>query len=82
MVGLGLGVLGVFLAEQARRWLQRAHQGISLDELTKVPALGDQGAGQRRAWTETVTGTAACPDSLMARTSCWSTGSTSCLAMI
>src|SRR5689334_17242725 len=31
MVRLGFRLLGVLLAQQARGWLQRAHQGIRLD---------------------------------------------------
>src|SRR6185312_2250391 len=48
MVRLGFRVLGVLLAQQARRWLQRAHQGIRLDQIAEVHVLGDQHPGQRR----------------------------------
>src|SRR5689334_23397976 len=40
VAGSGFGLLDVVLAEQARGRLQRAHQGIPLDELAEVPLLG------------------------------------------
>jgi hypothetical protein len=48
MVRLGFRLLGVLLAQQARGWLQRAHQWIRLDQIAEVPVLGDQHPGERR----------------------------------
>jgi hypothetical protein len=49
VIGLVRDVLGVFLAQQARRRLQRGQQRAALDELGEVGLFGDDGAGQHRA---------------------------------